>query len=478
MQSKTTNSSKDNSSRPLGVVHKISQPVVKNNNEQNLLANSALPKGVNTTTTGSCHCGATCFRCRTNKPSQSLRDKSSSHLSSIGNLSMQKALLDHTVQTKTNVSQANDPLEREADTVAAQVMASTRGKPVDINSISQLKSSSDQVATKKEHTHRDGGDTHNSIKSITTGAGNTLPGTTRNFFEARMGHDFRHVRVHHDDNAASANRALQAQAFTTGRDIYFSPGRYAPHTEQGKELLAHELTHVVQQGLRPSGHTVQRREEAPSEQEGLNDETVACPSEERLDEIETNYRSMIADARARDANVAADNLEYFLTGGGGTRTLSSAWLRGFSAVTSAEERNEDRFEDSLSDLAPQMSHGGTTTHDDYWDAQLTASMFTELFYASGTSTITSTGSFRLSRIEDIVNIGGNVQHHWHDPYDWHAGLSASVPGHGSVSDTDGLIMQSCRGASPFEMESDWTRYLSGNIEVNDYWFDDKSLSWA
>ncbi len=71
-----------------------------------------------------------------------------------------------------------------------------------------------------------------------------------------------------------------------------------------------------------------------------------------------------------------------------------------------------------------------------------------------------------------------MQHYWHDPYDWHAGLSASVPGHGSVSDTDGLIMQSCRGTSPFEMEADWTRYLSGHIEVNDYWFDDKSLSWA
>ncbi len=65
--------------------------------------------------------------------------------------------------------------------------------------------------------------------------------------ERRFGVDFRGVRVHTDSNAVQMNKELNAQAFTYGRDIYFGAGRYNPGTSTGKRLLAHELTHVVQQ---------------------------------------------------------------------------------------------------------------------------------------------------------------------------------------------------------------------------------------
>ena len=64
--------------------------------------------------------------------------------------------------------------------------------------------------------------------------------------ESRLGHDFSRVRVHTDSRAARAADALDARAFTLGRDVVFGQGSWAPRTDAGLELLAHELTHVVQ----------------------------------------------------------------------------------------------------------------------------------------------------------------------------------------------------------------------------------------
>ena len=65
--------------------------------------------------------------------------------------------------------------------------------------------------------------------------------------ESRFGHDFSRVRIHADSRAAESARAVDAQAYTVGRDVVFGSGQYSPGTGEGKRLLAHELTHVVQQ---------------------------------------------------------------------------------------------------------------------------------------------------------------------------------------------------------------------------------------
>jgi hypothetical protein len=78
-------------------------------------------------------------------------------------------------------------------------------------------------------------------------SGEPLSLAARRFFEPRFGHDFSGVRVHADAGAAAAAQAVQAKAFTVGRDTVFGRGQYAPDTASGRRLLAHELTHVVQQ---------------------------------------------------------------------------------------------------------------------------------------------------------------------------------------------------------------------------------------
>jgi hypothetical protein len=90
--------------------------------------------------------------------------------------------------------------------------------------------------------------------SGTRGSGSPLPETTRSTMESAFNTDFSHVNIHTGSQAKSMNKSLQAQAFTHGSDIYFNEGKYNPGTPAGQHLLAHELTHVVQQasGKSPS----------------------------------------------------------------------------------------------------------------------------------------------------------------------------------------------------------------------------------
>ena len=78
--------------------------------------------------------------------------------------------------------------------------------------------------------------------------GQKLPTTTHQFFGSRFGYNFSHVRVHHDENAARAAHTLKAQAFTMRNHVVFGRSQYSPTTTTGQKLLAHELTHVIQQG--------------------------------------------------------------------------------------------------------------------------------------------------------------------------------------------------------------------------------------
>jgi hypothetical protein len=235
------------------------------------------------------------------------------------------------------------------------------------------------------------------------------------------------------------------------------------------QLLAASSSETTQlQGRERSGT-------GSSEDGGTDAGTV---SEERLDQIEAAYRAMIADARADGYNVAADNLQRFLDGIGGIKTESVIWLRDFSAVTDAERTNQERFENLLTELAYTIPDGGSRTFNDHWDRMLTASQATELYYASGTSSIKSTGSFTLTRSGNVITVTGTVRHHWYDPYDWHAQLGAWVPGHGFISDADALLLEQHRGAKPFEMEAGWTQTVSGRIEIVDWWFDNVGYTWT
>lgn len=178
------------------------------------------------------------------------------------------------IQPKLAVNDPNDQYEREADRVAEQVMRMPDSKSVtncrECDERLQRKERSDDSGAVDAETNRQGQSRPSGSRPLpnagrsrrtpastpdtelrrATGRGKPLGERDRNFMERRFGADFGDVRVHTGRKAARMNRMLNARAFTHGRDIYFGAGAYRPGTSSGRRLLAHELTHVIQQGRR------------------------------------------------------------------------------------------------------------------------------------------------------------------------------------------------------------------------------------
>ena len=90
---------------------------------------------------------------------------------------------------------------------------------------------------------------------VGSGGGALLDRDTRGFMESRLGADFSDVRVHTDSKATESARSVQAHAYTVGNDVVFQSDKYAPQSDSGQRMLAHELTHVVQQRSGPVAGT-------------------------------------------------------------------------------------------------------------------------------------------------------------------------------------------------------------------------------
>jgi hypothetical protein len=86
------------------------------------------------------------------------------------------------------------------------------------------------------------------VHDVLSSPGRPLGAETQEFFGARLGHDFSRVRVHTGATESTSAQAVAARAYTVGPDIVFADGAYAPDSPAGRQLLAHELVHVVQQG--------------------------------------------------------------------------------------------------------------------------------------------------------------------------------------------------------------------------------------
>lgn len=171
----------------------------------------------------------------------------------IGNQSIQRLMKSEALQAKLTISAPGDRYEREADRVAEQVMRMPEPAVQLEASCPFAKGSSCKEKEEILQTKEMGGKTTQNSPAVESrinslrGGGQPLPESVSAFFEPRFGHDFSQVRVHTDVKAAESTRAVNALAYTVGNDIVFAHGQYAPKAAKSKRLLAHELTHVVQQ---------------------------------------------------------------------------------------------------------------------------------------------------------------------------------------------------------------------------------------
>lgn len=202
----------------------------------------------------------------------------------IGNHAVQRMMKSGVLQAKLNIGQPGDKYEREADRIAEQVIRLSEPqvqhqKEEEKEEELQLQPLADQITplVQRQIEAEEEEEEENlmfqrqleeeedlqtkaisgKIPAVTPtlesriqalkGGGQLLPESTRAFFEPRFRQDFSQVRVHNDTQAAETAWTLNVKAFTVGRDIGFGAGKYSTETSSGKKLLAHELTHVMQQ---------------------------------------------------------------------------------------------------------------------------------------------------------------------------------------------------------------------------------------
>lgn len=242
------------------------------------------------------------------------------------------------VQRRLKIGQPNDPYEREADHVAEQVMRMPEPSPSQPASFSiptngmqiqradsthevELRRQSLDEEKKRKRLEEEGtvsakespGETpalspkaESQINNLQSGGGEPLSESARAYFEPRFGQDFSGVRVHHGSQAAESAQAINARAYTTGQDVVFGAGEYTPETGEGKRLLAHELTHVVQQGATMnSGPMIQKQDIGMTVSQQRSDAPYGWTSAYGLEVNASEVRITVHARIVPDAGVSA-----------------------------------------------------------------------------------------------------------------------------------------------------------------------------
>jgi len=172
-------------------------------------------------------------------------------------------------QPKLTINQLNDVYEQEADAMAEKVMRMPinggsffPAKPVSISRLQRKCAAceEEEKLQKKESSSfpvEASSDVSSYISSLSS-KGSPLPDNSRNFFESRFGHDFSNVKIHDDAEAARSAQSINAAAYAAGNNIVFNNGQFSVDTDGGKRLLAHELTHTLQQSSNAPTANLQR----------------------------------------------------------------------------------------------------------------------------------------------------------------------------------------------------------------------------
>lgn len=211
---------------------------------------------------------------------------------------------------------SNDPMERQADQVADAIMHTNK-----LQTISPMARHTDAQALGASPL----------VNKVLLSSGNALDKATRSFFEPRFGHRFTDVRVHTDGQAADSAHAIGAKAYTAGRHIVFGKSQYAPYSNMGRRLLAHELTHVLQQDQTGIG-TIQRfaPEDAAEEMVGktfllnadvtVSGKTLAKGSSVVITTWDNNKTTVKADAKSGGKTISVSLEKEFLTPQGDSKS--------------------------------------------------------------------------------------------------------------------------------------------------------------
>jgi hypothetical protein len=269
------------------------------------------------------------------------------------------------LQAKLAINQPGDVYEQEADRVAEQVMGmparATARTVTPAISVVQRKCSCEGSSSqcvkcqqeKEQMLQRSGSTPANQqcappiVADVLRSPGHPMDGVTRTFMERSFDRDFSNVRVHADSIAAQSARDINALAYTVGRAMVFGTGQYAPHTSEGRKLIAHELTHVVQQSSGAAAGTIQRQ---VPEHSGPSNPLAGVPTEKWSEIIEHQYR-------LRGDSLRADAIRDCRNQGGAAcvRLLSVNEVLKLWALGQSAKGDRDKVEVGLAGAAPLLA---------------------------------------------------------------------------------------------------------------------------
>lgn len=269
-------------------------------------------------------------------------------------------------QGNLSIGEPGDKYEKEADAVASQVMRMPSQTPA---IMSKPESENVSIIHRKcadcdeeEPLQRKGEtsvpeiqpDFEKKLKS-SKGSGQPLSRDTRHFMETRMNTDFSKVKVHTSGSSAKMNRDISAKAFTHGNDIYFNQGNYRPESNDGKQLLAHELTHVVQQ----NGNKVRAKDKEETVQRYLDASGNKGPA------IGNSYR--ISDDLSAAVKVGYPNHDFYAKAG--KAAIANTQLKSVGSGIELEEKStsfdvsHESKKDTLKKILPKNTQNATSGDD-------------------------------------------------------------------------------------------------------------------
>jgi len=263
------------------------------------------------------------------------------------------------VQAKLTVNPPDDQYEKEADRVADAVTKASTSNVQRQAEPEEEEEEEEPIQTKAVGSRAmEVSEGLEADINAARGSGQPLPDSVRSSLEPRLGHDFSQVHVHSDANADKLSQQLGAKAFTSRNDVFFREGAYQPGSDSGRGLIAHELTHVVQQGAarvcRKAAETEQTaaksKEEVQKELKGAVDKLKT--------KLETKYVKEILRVTAECKAQGMGESSYKWAMEQAVKAASAMLKKKTAAADVTPEQQEKMIKELLNAAADVMKLGG------------------------------------------------------------------------------------------------------------------------
>lgn len=215
-----------------------------------------------------------------------------------------------------------------------------------------------------------------------------------------------------------------------------------------------------------------------SKPEEVYDKSCRCQTEEML-KIKKQYQDIINHGRKYGANWAAKMLEHWMQGSGEDLIITMELLKRYDLITDAEGKIQEKILKGIKKRVDATIQDGEKIYYIAWEEGLTASIASEFFYASGSSNLVGRIKTKINKNLKTTTVSGVLEYHWADPYDWHLGLDAWIPGVGTIKDADASKYESAGCAKSFGMYSFWYQPFYAEYITDDiFYIDTETVEWG